>query len=316
MANIAQIAQAPFISAASPALFQMDSWLELHNPRDLAKIHTTPEYALWRGLRESDRARFLALALPGVLARLPYGPRTDPVGEFDFEEDAYSGEQSKFVWMNAAYVMAANINRAFKQYGWCTRIQGIESGGAAEELPVYQVPTDEGVAIVGPTEIAIADRREQELASLGLLPLLQRKNSNIAAFFSAPSLQRPLEHGDPKVTAAAKISAGLPFVLACGRFAHYLKCMCRDRAAAWADADDAARWLNNWAKDYVDDDPAVSSEEAKAQRPLATAEVVLRENEDDPKQYDCRFFIRPQYQLDGLPVSVRVNLSLPTSRSY
>ena len=67
----------------------------------------------------------------------------DPVEAFDFEEDAEGADASKYVCANSAYAMAANINRAFKYYGWCSRIRGVESGGAVEGLPVHTFATDD-----------------------------------------------------------------------------------------------------------------------------------------------------------------------------
>lgn len=58
--------------------------------------------------------------------------------------------------------MGVNINRAFHEYGWCSKIRGIESGGSVEELPAYAFPSDEGgYELTCPTEVAISDRREQ-----------------------------------------------------------------------------------------------------------------------------------------------------------
>ncbi|HEY5282960.1 MAG TPA: type VI secretion system contractile sheath large subunit, partial [Polyangia bacterium] len=88
MSKVAASAHAPFLAAAGPALFQMESWQELSNPRDLTKIFSVPEYAGWRSLRESDDARYLGLCMPRFLARRPYGAKTNPVEEFNFEEDA------------------------------------------------------------------------------------------------------------------------------------------------------------------------------------------------------------------------------------
>ena len=180
MAKVSAAAHCPFIAGASPTVMQMDSWQELANPRDLTKIFLTPEYAAWRSLRESDDARYLGLAMPRFLARQPYGARTNPVDEFDFEEDTGAADHSKYAWANAAYAMATNINRSFKMYGWCSRIRGIESGGAVEGLPVHTFPTDDGgVDMKCPTEIAISDRREAELAKNGFMPLIHRKNSDL-----------------------------------------------------------------------------------------------------------------------------------------
>src|SRR6516164_700327 len=171
LSNIAQVAaaaHAPFIAGAAPSLLGMDSWQELSNPRDLTKIFQTAEYAAWRSLRESDDARYLGMAMPRFLSRLPYGAKTVPVEEFDFEEDTEGADHNKYTWSNAAYAMATNITRAFKLYGWCARIRGAESGGMVEGLPCHTFPTDDGgVDMKCPTEIAITDRREAELAKNG-----------------------------------------------------------------------------------------------------------------------------------------------------
>jgi type VI secretion system protein ImpC len=317
LSKIASASLAPLVTGADPKLLGMDSWRELMNPRDLGKLMDTPEYAAWKGLRDRVDSRYVALCMPRVLARLPYGHRTHRVEELDFVEDVgfddavKSVDSTKFVWMNSAYLMAVNINRAFKRYGWCSRIHGFEAG-AADQLPVYRGPTDDGVGTLGPTEIAITDHREAELANLGFLPLLQRKNADIAAFMSASSLHNPTRWTDPNATAAAQISSKLPFVLASGRFVHYLKCICRDRASSWTHPDEIARFLNEWAKNYVDDNPETSSDAVKAQRPLATAEIVLREIDSNSRNYECRFFIRPHYQFEELPASVRLEVQLPT----
>lgn len=160
ISQIAAASHAPFIAAAGPGLMGMESWSELSNPRDLAKIFSTPDYAAWRSLRQSEDAKYLALAMPRTLARLPYGVKTDPVEAFDFEEDTQGADSSCYTWQNAAYAMAVNINRSFKQYGWCTRIRGVESGGAVEGLPTHTFPADDGgVDMKCPTEVAITDRR-------------------------------------------------------------------------------------------------------------------------------------------------------------
>jgi type VI secretion system protein ImpC len=314
LSKIAVAARAPFIAAAHPNLLGMDSWQELPLPRNLMKLFDTPEYAAWHSLRNSDEARYLALALPRVLARLPYGHNAPSVEEMHFVEDVPSDvkpvDSAKFVWLNSAYVMAVNINRAFKRYGWCARIYGFDAG-TAEQLLIYRGAADSGVGALGPTEIAIDDRREAELANSGLLPLLQRKNSDIATFMSAPSLHNPTKgRTDPNVTATDQISSKLPFALASGRFVHYLKCICRDLPTS-LHPDEAARFLNEWIKNYVDENPETSSEAVKAQRPLATAEIVLLENLNSGT-YSCRFFIRPHYQFEALPESIRMEVQLST----
>ena len=316
MAKVSAAAMAPFITGASPTLLQMDSWQELANPRDLTKIFSTPEYAAWRSLRESDDAKYIALAMPRFLSRLPYGAKTNPVDAFNFEEDTGSADHSKYTWANAAYAMATNINRSFKEYGWCSRIRGIESGGAVENLPTHSFPTDDGgVDMKCPTEVSIADRREAELAKAGFMPLIHRKNSDFAAFIGAQSLQKPAEYDDPDATANANLAARLPYLFSTCRFAHYLKCIVRDKIGSFKERDAMQRWLQDWILQYVDGDPAHSSESTKARKPLAAAEVVVEEVEGNPGYYSSKFFLRPHYQLEGLTVSLRLVSKLPSAKA-
>lgn len=315
MAKVSAAAHAPFISGVAPSVLQMESWSELANPRDLTKIFQTPEYAAWRSLRESEDSRYLGLAMPRFLSRLPYGAKTEPVEEFDFEEDTSGADSSKYTWANAAYAMAVNINRSFKYYGWCSQIRGIESGGAVEGLPVHSFPTDDGgVDMKCPTEIAITDRREAELAKSGFMPLLHKKNTDFAAFIGAQSLQKPFEYQDPDATANANLAARLPYLFATCRFAHYLKCIVRDKIGSFKERDDMERWLNGWISQYVLSNPALASDKDKARRPLAGAEVVVEEVEGNPGYYQSKFFLRPHYQLEGLTVSLRLTSKLPSQK--
>jgi type VI secretion system protein ImpC len=316
LSKVAASAHAPFITGASPSVMQMESWQELANPRDLTKIFTTPEYAAWRSLRESDDARYLAMCMPRFLARLPYGAKTSPVDEFDFEEDTADATHSKYSWANAAYAMAANVNRSFKTYGWCSRIRGIESGGAVENLPTHTFPSDDGgVDMKCPTEIAISDRREAELSKNGFLSMIHRKNSDFAAFISGQSLQKPQEYDDPDATANAALAARLPYLFACNRFAHYLKCIVRDKVGSFRSRESMQDWLNSWILNYVDGDPANSSEETKSKRPLAAAQVEVEEVEGAPGYYQSKFYLKPHYQLEGLTVSLRLVSKLPSEKS-
>ena len=316
MAKIAASAHAPLITGANPTLFQMDSWSELANPRDLSKIFQTPEYASWRSLRESEDSKYVGMAMPRFLGRLPYGSKTDPVEAFSFEEETDGSDHSKYGWVNAAYGMAVNINRSFKEYGWCSRIRGIESGGAVENLPSHTFPTDDGgVDMKCPTEIAISDRRESELANNGMMPLIHRKNSDLAAFIGAQSLHKPAEYDDADASANAQLAARLPYLFATCRFAHYLKCIVRDKVGSYKSRDDMQEWLQTWINQYVDHNSETSPESVKAQQPLAAAEVVIEEIEGNPGYYSSKFFLRPHYQLEGLSVSLRLTSKLPSEKA-
>ncbi len=315
MAQIAAAAHAPFLAGTSPKTMNMDSWQELTNPRDITKLFSTPEYAPWNALRDSEDSRYIGLCMPRFLSRLPYGAKTDPVEEFDFEEDVTGADSTRYTWSNSAYAMAVNINKAFKEYGWCSRIRGVESGGAVDDLPCHTFPSDDGgVEMKCPTEIAISDRREAELAKNGFMPLIHRKNTTQAAFIGAQSFNNPAEFDDPDATANANLSARLPYLFATCRFAHYLKCIVRDKVGSFKEREDMQRWLNKWILQYVDGDPANSTEDTKARKPLAAAEVSVAEVEGNPGYYSSVFYLRPHYQLEGLTVSLRLVSKLPSGK--
>ncbi|HQN13050.1 MAG TPA: type VI secretion system contractile sheath large subunit, partial [Quisquiliibacterium sp.] len=181
--------------------------------------------------------------------------------------------------------------------------------------PVHAFPTDDGgVDMKCPTEIAISDRREAELAKAGLMPLVHKKNSDFAAFIGAQSLNKPAEYDDPDATANANLAARLPYLFATCRFAHYLKCIVRDKIGSFKERGAMELWLNDWIMNYVDGDPSISSEDTKARKPLAAAEVKVEEVEGNPGYYTSKFYLRPHYQLEGLTVSLRLVSKLPSAK--
>ncbi len=307
LAKIAAAAHAPFIAAAAASLLHMESWAEVANPRDLTRITSTPEYVAWRALREQPDARYVGLCMPRFLARLPYGAATDPLDSFAFEEETEGADTSRLLWANAAWAFAANIARAFAEYGWCCRIRGIDRGGVVEGLPVLHHPTADGNTDRRTvTEICISETREAELSACGLIALVHRKNSDVAAFISAHSLQKPAVFDDPHATANANLSARLPYLFASSRFAHYLKCMVRDKVGATRSRGQLSQWLSEWLLGYVDGSPETSTEDFKAAHPLADGRVVLEDMPDRPGQYEAKVFLTPHYQLEGVSVSLRL----------
>ena len=319
IAGLCAAAHSPFIAAAAPQLFKMESWQELPNPQDLEGIVSSPDYASWQSLRESEDSRYIGLTMPRVLGRLPYGAETVPVKGFDFEENI-DGKHDHYVWMNAAFAMGVNINRSHKLYGWGTQIRGVESGGTVTNLPVHSFPTDDGsIAMKCPTEIAIDDRREAELAKLGMMPILHRKNTDLAAFIGAHSMQddetRAGRLVDPDAQANERLSANLPYLFPVSRFAHYLKSIARDKVGTFKERRDMQVWLSEWINRYVLANPAMADEKAKAKRPLAAAEVQVDSVEGRPGYYNARFFLRPHYQLEGINASLRLVSELPSVKS-
>ena len=313
LSKIGAASHAPFIAAAAPPLFGMESWTELSNPRDLAKLFDAQEYMAWRSFRNSEDSRYMALAMPRFLGRPVYGAKTDPVDEFDFEEET-DGSHDNHLWLNASYAMGTRITEAFNDYGWCTRIRGVESGGTVEDLPTATFPTDDGgIDMKCPTEIAISDRREAELSGAGMLALIHRKNTDQATFIGAQTLHRPKAYENTDATANANLSARLPYIFASCRFAHYLKCMVRDWVGATREAEQLQRDLHNWVLQYVDGSPSTSSEATKARLPLKDAKIEVIPDEENPGYYQGKFMFVPHYQLEGMDIALSMVSRLPKS---
>jgi type VI secretion system protein ImpC len=311
ISGVAAAAHAPFISAASPKLFNLDSFTHLGTPRDMAKIFQGVEYAKWKSFRDSEDSRYVALALPHILMRLPYGKDNVPVESFNYEEDVSGADHGKYLWGNAAYALGARLTDAFARYSWCAAIRGVEGGGLVEGLPVHTFQTDEGdVALKCPTEIAITDRREKELADLGFVPLVHCKGTDYAAFFSTQSSNKPKVYDSDAATANARLSSQLQYILAVSRFAHYLKSMMRDKIGSFMSRANAEDFLNRWIAQYVLLDDS-AGQEAKASHPLREARIDVSEIPGKPGAYRAVAFLKPHFQLDELAVSLRLVADLP-----
>jgi type VI secretion system protein ImpC len=313
MSQVAAAAHAPFISGTSPDLLNLESFTQLSAPRDLAKVFDTTEYARWKGFRMSEDSRYVALTLPHVLMRVPYGRETKQVDAFNYEEAVTGTDHSKYLWGNAVYALGARITQAFGRYGWCAAIRGVEGGGLVEGLPTHVFKTEQGdVQAKCPTETIITDRREKELADLGFASLVHCKGTDYAAFFSVQTCQKPRLYDTAEANANARLSAQLPYMMAVSRFAHYLKSMMRDKIGSFASRKSVEIFLNNWIMNYVTQDDT-ASHATKAQYPLREARVEVVDVPGKPGVFKAVAFLRPHFQLDELSVSLRLVAELPKS---
>jgi type VI secretion system protein ImpC len=310
VSNVAAAAHAPFLTAASSEMFNLESFSELDSPRDLGKVFDTTEYAKWKAFRQTEDSRYVALTAPRMLLREPYGSKTVPVEAFSYEEHVDGTEHDKYLWGNSAWALATRVTQAFATYGWCATIRGVEGGGLVTGLPVHNFRTDAGeIAMKCPTEVPVTDRREKELADLGFAPLVHCKGTPNAAFFSVQSAQRPKTYDTPQATANARISAQLPYIFAVSRFAHYMKVMMRDKIGSFATRGEVEAYLTNWIRNYVAAPNAPAA--FKAKQPLAEARIDVVEVPGKPGAYRAVAFLKPHFQLDELGVSMRLVAELP-----
>lgn len=313
VSQVAAAAHAPFLTASSPDMFNLEEFTQLDQPRDLAKVFDTTEYAKWKSFRASDDSRYVCLTMPKVLMRLPYGRNTKPVDEFNYEESVDGLTHDKYLWGNAAFALGARMTNAYAKYGWCAAIRGVEGGGLVDGMPVYNFATDDGdITMKCPTETIITDRREKELADLGFAPLVHCKGTDYAAFFSVQSAQKAKLYDSEAANANARLSAQIPYIMAVSRFAHYLKSMMRDKIGSFVSRGECESFLNRWISNYVTPDDT-ASQATKAKFPLREAKVEVMEVPGKPGAYRAVAFLRPHFQLDELSVSLRLVADLPQS---
>ncbi len=301
VASVAAMAHAPFIAAASPTFFGITNFTTLPHLKDIKAILEAPQYIKWQSFRESEDARYVGLTLPRFLLRLPYGPDTQPVKSFNYQEDV-SGNHDHYLWGNSAFAFASRLTDSFAKYRWCANIIGPTSGGAVEDLPLHQFEAMGEIQTKIPTEVLISERREFELAEEGFIALTMRKGSDNAAFFSANSCQKPKVFPKTKEGREAetnyKLGLQLPYMFVINRLAHYLKVIQRENIGSWKERADLERELNDWIRQYVADQESPSPA-VRSRRPLRQARVMVEDVEGDPGWYRVRLEVRPHFKYMG-----------------
>lgn len=312
IAAVAAAAHAPFLAAASPALFEWESFAPLTMPADLPRLFSSVEYIKWRAFRETEDARYIGLTLPRILLREPYRADTVAVESFLFREDVEGPDTSKYLWGNAAFALGARVAEAFARTGWSAAIRGVEGGGLVHGLPSPSVETDDGrIVVKGPMEFVVTEEREKELADLGLIPLAHCKGSDYAVFYSVQSCQKSRRYDTDEANANARLSTQLQYILATSRFAHYLKVMMRDKTGLVNEQRHIEDYLNRWLMDYCLGNPESADIETRARKPLRDGRVSVREARGKPGSYEAVIHLQPHFQLDELSVSLRLVTELP-----
>lgn len=308
---VAAMAHAPFITSAAPSLMDLDSYQDLDRPISLDKIFDSSEMAAWNSLRDNMDSRYLVMTVPRTMVRLPWGPDTVPVDEMDFVEDVDGQEHDKYLWGPSAWSVGSLIMKSFAEYGWPSAIRGTESGGKISDLPTHSFPSLSGTRITKcPTETAVTDRREKELSDQGIISLCHASNTDYAVIFSGSTVNRPQKYVSDEANANARLSANLPYVLACSRFAHYLKAIMRDKVGGFTSKESIERFLNDWIAQYVTSDDT-ASHATKARYPLREAKIEVKEIPGRPGSYTAITYLRPHFQLEELSASLRMVAELP-----
>ncbi|MDF0673900.1 MAG: type VI secretion system contractile sheath large subunit [Nitrospira sp.] len=301
VSSVATMAHAPFVAAAGPKFFGMESYLRLPNLRDLKTHFEGPQYTKWNAFRDSEDSRSVGLCVPRFLLRLPYGQETNPAKMFNYNESLSNGHES-YLWGNMAFAFATRLTESFARSRWYTDIIGPSSGGTVDDLPVHVFEAMGGVETKIPTEILISGEREKELADAGFIALTMRKGSDNACFFSANSSQRPKTFGqsaEGKVAEANyRLGTQLPYLFIINRLAHYIKVLQTEKLGGTKDRADLERELNTWISQYVSAMDVVTDEVSR-RRPLRDAQVTVSDVEGNPGWYRVDLKVVPHIKYMG-----------------
>lgn len=310
MSRIAAASHAPFISSVSPEFFGCENVAELAAIKDLEGLLNQPKYSSWNALRDSPEAAYLGLTLPRYILRLPYDPVTNPVGRgFNFKENVRGDKDGEYLWGNSAILFAKNMIRSFTTSGWCQYLRGPKGGGLVSGLPVHTFNLRGEDEIKIPVELVIPDYRELEFANSGFIPLVYRKGSGDACFFSAQSVKKAKEFKDPKDSENAQLATNLSYTLSVTRIAHYVKCIMRDNIGSAADAAYIQGQLDRWIMQYV---TVITNPDDLTLRyyPFKAASVSVVARPGAIGWYDCEMAILPHIQFEGMDVELRLDARL------
>jgi type VI secretion system protein ImpC len=301
VASVATMSHAPFIAAAGPKFFGLESFSGLPDLKDLKDHFEGPQFAKWQSFREQEDARYVGLTVPRFLLRNPYDPEDNPVKTFVYKENVANSHEH-YLWGNTAYTFASRLTDSFAKFRWCPNIIGPQSGGAVEDLPLHHFESMGEIETKIPTEVLVSDRREYELAEEGFIALTMRKGSDNAAFFSANSAQKPKFFGISAEGKTAelnyKLGTQLPYLFIVNRLAHYLKVLQREQIGAWKERTDLEQELNKWIRQFVADQENPSSE-VRSRRPLRAAQVIVSDVEGEPGWYRVSLNVRPHFKYMG-----------------
>ena len=309
MGKVAAASHAPYVGSVSPQFFGCDSVAELEAIKDLEGLMNHPKYGSWNKLRDSEEAAYIGLTLPKYVSRLPYDPDTNPCRKINFTEEVRGDQDEDYLWGSAATLFAQNMVRSFETSGWCQYLRGPKGGGLVSGLPVHMFNIRGEEEMKVPVEMMIPDYRELEFANSGFMPLIYRKGTSDACFFSCQSIKKPKKFKDPKDTENSQLVTNLSYTLSITRIAHYVKCIMRDNIGSSADAayiqDSLSKWISQYVTTIVNPDDTTLK-----YYPFKAYSVNVEERPGMIGWYDCNISILPHIQFEGMDVELKLDARL------
>lgn len=309
MSDVAAAAFCPFVVAAKPSLFGLDSFADLNYPLDLSTIFSQAEYTNWRQLRDKESSRFIGVLLPEIRLRRGYRAGGERSAPSEFYETV-DGSADTYLWGHPGFAFGSVVVRAFANTSWFADIRGgtheFGEGGVVTGLSYEPCLTGRyKVTEQAATRTMIDDRQERVLAQLGFIPLCSYQDIERSVFYSNNSLHRPPDYRQKSAQVNASMSAMLQYMLCVSRFAHYVKIIGRDKIGTFTGPEDCQRILQNWLNQYTIDSDSESSE-LRARYPLSSSKVDVKNKVGSPGCFTCVIHLQPHFQLDQLVSSIRL----------
>jgi type VI secretion system ImpC/EvpB family protein len=303
LARLGEMTSTPVIAAAAPQLMQLRDFAEVAQGADLrSRLMELRRDSGWRRLRARSASRFLALLLPGLLARgrdmtNRAAPRIFPT---------HNLPRSRPLWQHPVYVFAEVTGLAFIRHGWATNLTGLTAGRVVDTAP-FPSSTGEAGRLVQPmTQFSATEEMEDAIVEAGLLPLCACQGRPFAAFFRANSLHRA---DGPDDHPPAQMMARLPLVLAVSHITHYLRLLGQQAIGQIGTASAVEHKLNQWLSRYVahQDDAAP---EIRARQPLRRGQVQIKPHPVRDDLFEMLVDIQPHFQFDEMDCAISLTAAL------
>ena len=304
ISSIAAMSHTPFIAAAAPDFFDIESMQQLPSIIDIQDIYATPRFNKWKQLRNTEDARYLGLVMPRFVLRRAYKVEDEKLIGYGINyQELNCTDTDHNLWGNSAFLFILRLIGSFARFRWCPHIIGSTGGGLVDELLDITYPALNDLESTLATEVMITDRREYELTEEGFIALtLRRGDNNRAAFYSAASIQAERHYGhsaeNREKNTNFKLGGQLTYLFIINRIAHYLKVIQRENIGTWKEKADVERGLNQWIKQYVSDQENPSIE-IRNRRPLRKAKVEVQPVEGEPGWYRAAVQVRPHFKYMG-----------------
>jgi type VI secretion system protein ImpC len=318
--RICAAAHCPFISSVNARFFNLDSMAGVAAVTDLDAIMNHPRMAPWNELRDTEWSAYIGLTLPRYLLRRPWDHNDPGQSDFDrrnnqvqFVEEVHpeeTGDDTNFLWGNAAILFAKNMVRSYESSGWAQHIRGPRGGGAVDGLRSYTHTRVDGSEVtINPVEIAVPDYREYQFSKNGLIPLVQCKGEVRATFFSAQSIRRPKDFQEELNTRNAYLVTNLAYTFSITIIAHYVKVMMREYIGSIADATYIQHELSTWLSQFVT--TVVNPDDLTLfHYPLKATRVTVEPKPGPFGWYAAIISVLPHAQFEGMDVELQLEAAL------